>query len=30
MNYLIDANGVILAKNLRGQALEAALEQQLK
>ena len=30
MNYLIDANGVILAKNLRGQALDAAIEQQLK
>ncbi len=30
MNYLIDANGVILAKNLRGQSLDAAIEQQLK
>ena len=30
MNYLIDANGVILAKNLRGPSLDAALEKQLK
>jgi thiol-disulfide isomerase/thioredoxin len=27
MNYLLDANGVIIAKNLRGPALEKALEQ---
>lgn len=29
-NYLIDGNGNIIAKNLRGAALEAALEKQLK
>ncbi|MDG1476386.1 MAG: TlpA disulfide reductase family protein [Vicingaceae bacterium] len=30
MNYLIDGKGNILAKNLRGAALEAALERHLK
>ncbi len=30
MNYLIDGKGNILAKNLRGAALEAALEKHLK
>lgn len=30
MNYLIDAKGVIIAKNLRGPALEAQLEKLLK
>lgn len=29
-NYLIDGNGTILAKNLRGAALDAALEKYLK
>lgn len=29
-NYLIDANGIILAKNLRGPALEAELTKHLK
>ncbi|MEJ6736743.1 MAG: TlpA disulfide reductase family protein [Flavobacteriales bacterium] len=29
-NYLIDGNGTILAKNLRGAALDAALEKHLK
>lgn len=29
-NYLIDANGIILAKNLRGPALEAELTKYLK
>jgi thiol-disulfide isomerase/thioredoxin len=27
MNYLLDANGVIIAKNLRGEALDKALQQ---
>ena len=30
MNYLIDGKGVILAKNLRGAALEAAIEKHIK
>jgi len=30
MNYLIDGKGTILAKNLRGAALEAALEKHIK
>jgi thiol-disulfide isomerase/thioredoxin len=30
MNFLIDKNGVIIAKNLRGHALEAALESIVK
>jgi len=30
MNYLIDGKGTILAKNLRGAALEAALEKHVK
>ena len=30
MNYLIDGKGTILAKNLRGAALDAALEKHLK
>ncbi|MBP8033839.1 MAG: TlpA family protein disulfide reductase [Bacteroidia bacterium] len=29
-NVLVDANGIIVAKNLRGSALENALEEQLK
>jgi thiol-disulfide isomerase/thioredoxin len=29
-NVLVDANGIIIAKNLRGSALENALEEQLK
>ncbi len=29
-NVLVDANGIIVAKNLRGNALENALEEQLK
>jgi hypothetical protein len=29
-NYLIDENGIILAKNLRGPALEAELQKYLK
>jgi len=29
-NYLIDGNGTILAKNLRGSALDAALEKHVK
>jgi hypothetical protein len=29
-NFLIDANGVILAKNLRGPALDAELEKLIK
>jgi len=29
-NYLIDAKGVILAKNLRGQALETELDKLVK
>jgi len=29
-NVLVDANGIIVAKNLRGEALEKALEAQLK
>jgi hypothetical protein len=29
MNYLLDGKGIILAKNLRGAALEAELDKQL-
>ena len=29
-NVLVDGNGIIIAKNLRGEALEAALESQIK